>query len=252
MWRLYKWIRMNELKSSTELKANAREYLLGNYGRVVPAQIMYLLFIYLIDGLNGGALTTGNGSYLRSFLTLALAFIASILREILNFGLCCFYMNLCCGFPTRINDLFRGFRFSDDRPARIALMLTLRLVLYLCPGFAIYALYTVSRSFFLLPLASLALVAGLLFYYIYYLNMSQCYYLILDFPEKNISEIIQLSRWLMNGRKMRLFYLQVGFIPILLLAAVPCGVGLLWAQPYMYTTFACFHLHLTAKAAAQG
>ncbi len=243
---------MNTYKSSTELKANARGYLIGNYGRVVPAQILYLLFVYFADGLNGGILTSGNLTFLRSAIAFGLTFLASVLTQILNFGLCRFYMNICCHFPANYSDLFSGFRFSDDRPARIAVLIVSRFVFYLCPSFAVFALYMITNNHFLLPIASLVGVIGLVFFYIFYLNMSQCYYLILDFPEKDANEIVRLSKWLMQGQKMRLFYLQVSFIPVLLLAIVPCGLGLLWALPYSYSAFACFHLNLTAQAAAKG
>ena len=242
---------MNGYKNSDELKANARGRLIGNYGRVVPAQLMYLLFVYLVNMLNGGILTTGKFTFLRSILTFALSVMAAVLTELLKFGLCRFYMNLCGNYPATVNDRFRGFRFSDDRPARIAVLLVSRMIFYLCPSFAVFALYVISNNHFLLPLASLIAVVGMVFYYIFRLNMSQCYYLLLDFPEKTADEIIGLSKWLMQGHKMQLFYLQVGFIPILLLSIIPCGVGLLWMMPYAYTTFTCFHLNLTAQAAAK-
>ncbi len=242
---------MNGYKTSTELKANARGILLGNYGRVVPAQLMYLLFVYIVDGLNGGVLTVGNFSFLRSALAFGLAFIAAVLTELLKFGLCRFYMNVCCNFPASVSDLFRGFRFADDRPARIGVLLVSRMIFYLCPSFAVFALYAITNNHYLLPLASLVAVIGMVFYYIFRLNMSQCYYLLLDFPEKDANEIIRLSKWLMQGQKMRLFYLQVSLIPIILLSIIPCGIGLLWAMPYANTSFACFHLNLTAQAAAR-
>ena len=243
---------MNGYKTSTELKANARGILIGNYGRVVPAQLMYLIFVYLVSGLNGGVITYGHLTFLRSALAFGLAFIAAVLAELLKFGLCRFYMNVCCHFPAGVGDLFRGFRFADDRPARIGVLLVSRMIFYLCPSFAVFALYAITDNHFLLPLASLVGVIGMVFYYIFRLNMSQCYYLLLDFPEKDAGEIVRLSKWLMQGQKMRLFYLQVSFVPIILLSIVPCGIGLLWSMPYVNTSFACFHLNLTAQAAAKG
>ena len=240
---------MNGYKNSTELKANARGYLINNYGRVVPVQLMYLLFVYMVDGLSGGLLTSGQFTFLRSALAFGLAFISAVLGEILKFGLCRFYMNLCCNFPANVSDLFRGFRFADDRPARIAVILISRMVFYLCPAFAVFALYAITNNHFLLPIGSLIGVVGFIFYYIFRLQLSQCYYLILDFPEKSADEIVGLSKWLMQGQKLRLFYLQVSFIPILLLSLIPCGLGLLWSMPYANASFACFHLNLTAQAA---
>ena len=66
----------------------------------------------------------------------------------------------------------------------------------------------------------------------------------LDFPDYTVKQLLRSSMQIMNGHKGRLFYLQVSFIPLTMLAVLTCGIGMLWLGPYMQTTYACFFLDL--------
>ncbi|MBR3307750.1 MAG: DUF975 family protein [Lachnospiraceae bacterium] len=237
---------MSSLKPSHELKSNARGYLLGKYTQVVPVQIIY--------GLAAGSLSmvgsnlSNSKLLIMSLIGLLITLLASVLSLLLHYGLCRMYMNLCCGFRFGASDLFSGFSFKDDRPVRFSLRLTLAFFLSILPAAVVCGF---AASFNIKPLliaASVLLCAGLILFYNYYLELSQCFYLMLDFPDKSLADIMALSRWLMKGRKLRLFYLQVSFVPIYLLGWIPCGIGLFWANPYIETTLACFHLNLTSAA----
>ncbi|MBP5607335.1 MAG: DUF975 family protein [Lachnospiraceae bacterium] len=238
---------MNGIRSSEELRADARANLLGRYLQVVPVHLLYLFASFTFTSLSADF--SARGSVFALFISMAINLIGLILANVLHFGLCCFYMNLSCGYYFSIADIFKGFSFKDDRALRIAINLTLTAFLSEIPGVFIFALYRSTANFVLLPLAAIAICIGLSYYCIYYLGMSQCYYLLLDFPEKDISEIIRLSRWLMKGQKFKLFYLHMGFIPLYLLSILSCGIGLIWALPYAEETFTCFHLNLTSAAA---
>ena len=48
----------------------------------------------------------------------------------------------------------------------------------------------------------------------------------------------------MVGHKGRLFYIYVSFLPLLLVAMLSCGIGLLWLIPYMNATQTEFFLDL--------
>ncbi len=193
-----------------------------------------------------------NKSVLLYFAGLAIQILGSILANVMHYGICCFYMNMSCGYFFSFIDIFRGFSFKDDRAVRIAVRLTLMLFLCELPGAALMSLYRMTGNDLIFPLAVLAMCIGITYYCIYYLGMSQCYYLLLDFPQKNVDEIIKLSRWLMKGQKFKLFYMHVSFIPVYLISLLSCGVGLIWALPYAEETFTCLHLNLTSAAASSG
>ena len=91
-----------------------------------------------------------------------------------------------------------------------------------------------------LLLSSIAMVASTIFYLVF----SQCYFLLLDFPDYTVKQLLRSSMRIMKGHKGRLFYLQVSFIPLVLLALLTCGIGMLWLTPYVQMTYTCFFLNL--------
>ncbi len=240
---------MGEIRNAAELKSSARSYLQGRYAQVVPVHLLFLLISGALTSIN--LKLSGGKGYLFLLVQAGILLVGSILASLLHFGLCRFYMNLCCGFPYDAGDLFKGFSFRDDRPVRVALRLNLVMLGCELPSMILYAIYLSSGIIWFMPVASLALCVGLTVYLVYYLGMSQCFYLILDFPDKKLDEIITLSRWLMRGRRFRLFYLYVSYIPLYLLALLSCGIGLLWILPYAEASYACFHLNLTSVAASE-
>ena len=79
------------------------------------------------------------------------------------------------------------------------------------------------------------------------LMLSQVFYLMLDFPEYTASQLLKMSIRLMKGSKGRLFYIQLSFLPLILLSFLSCGIALLWIYPYMQATYANFYLDLIKK-----
>ncbi|MBR5420345.1 MAG: DUF975 family protein [Lachnospiraceae bacterium] len=201
--------------------------------------------------MSGGNLgISGKADTLQLTVSVGILLVGTVLSNLLQYGLCQFYMNMCCGFVCGLGDLFKGFSFRDDRPVRIALQLMMVKTACEMPALLLYAVYRFSGIMAFLPLASLALCVGLTAYLIYYLGMSQCFYLMLDFPDKSLEDIVKLSRWLMKGRRFRLFYLYMSFIPMFILGMLSCGVGMCWLLPYRETALAHFHLNLTGLAAS--
>ncbi len=239
---------MEEIRNAAELKASARSYLQGRYVQAIPVHLLFLILSGALTSVNL-RLSGGRGA-LFLLAQAGILLVGSVLASLLHFGLSRFYMNFCCAFPYDAGDLFKGFSFRDDRPVKIALLLNLVMVGCELPAMILYAVYLSTGIIWFMPLASLALCVGLTVYTVYYLGMSQCFYLLLDFPDKKLDEIISMSRWLMKGRRFRLFYLYVSYIPLYLLALLSCGIGLIWVLPYAETSYVCFHLNLTSVAAS--
>ena len=89
-----------------------------------------------------------------------------------------------------------------------------------------------------------ALAAGLCVYIPISLGITLSFYLALDFPEKTGKETLALCWHVMKGQRMRLFLLELGFLPLMLLCILSFGIGFLWLQPYMQMTHTCFFLDL--------
>ena len=62
-----------------------------------------------------------------------------------------------------------------------------------------------------------------------------------DKPELSANEAIELSMEMMEGRKMDLFLLYLGFLGWALLCLLTLCIGFLWLEPYIYATIAAFY-----------
>ena len=71
---------------------------------------------------------------------------------------------------------------------------------------------------------------------------SECDYLILDYPDATIKELIQYCAEMMTGHRIKLFYLYASFLPMYALGILSLGIGLLFVEPYVNVTIAQFYL----------
>lgn len=74
-------------------------------------------------------------------------------------------------------------------------------------------------------------------------------YVLNDEPELSFNAAIEKSMALMEGKKMKLFLLDLSFIGWILLALITLGIGFLWLYPYMQTARAAFYEDLKKEAA---
>lgn len=238
---------MNRFKSSAELKASAREHLLGHYGTVIGAELITM-------GLTGSVtmavgllvdITTVAGT----ITYYAILFFISILMGLFASGSCYLYLKLICGRPVNVGDLFYGFQLAPDKAIAMQAWITLITYAASLPQYILtykitaVGLNTEKMASLMLPYAlslilsgTVSVVLGLLY--------AQTFYLLHDFPQYTAQELLQKSRRLMVHHKGRLFYLQVSFLPLMLLSLFSFGLALLWVIPYMSATQAEFFLDL--------
>ena len=79
------------------------------------------------------------------------------------------------------------------------------------------------------------------------LQFSMANYLLVDFPDYEIPELLQTSIKIMKGHRLRLLYIMVGFIPLFLLGFLSFGIGNLWVLSYFRMTLTEFYLDLMSK-----
>lgn len=238
---------MNSFKSSSELKASAREHLLGHYGTVIGAELILLVF-------SGAASMCANllvdiTTVIGSIIYYAILFFISILMGLFTSGTCYLYLKLICGRPIGISDLFYGFQFAPDKAIAVQAWLTLLTYVASLPQFILTCKISLAGpnmekiTALLLPYSLSLIFSGavsvaLSLYY------AQTFYLLHDFPQYTAQELLQKSRRLMVHHKGRLFYLYVSFIPLMLLGLFSFGLALLWVVPYMNATQTEFFLDL--------
>ncbi len=238
---------MQQFKSSAELKADARERLLGHYGTVIGAEVILL-------GLSASVSLTVSllvdvRTVIGTIIYYAILFVISILMGLFTSGTCYLYLKLICGRPVTVGDLFYGFRLSPDKAITVQFWFTLITYAASLPQFILtYRISAVGYRTekmlpFLLPYALSLILSGVVSV-VLGLLYSQTFYLLHDFPQYTSRELLKKSRRLMVHHKGRLFYLYVSFLPLMLLGMFSFGLALLWVLPYMNATQTAFFLDL--------
>lgn len=232
---------MKHYLSSAELKDRAKANLTEKYG----ASILVILMVYAISGLltQFAALfipTNITGIILSMVLSLAI----SIVVGMLNPGICLFFLNAACGEPYRIDNIFYGFQERTKVSFTISAALAALDFVCLMPSQFCLILFLNTGIDSFLRASVITLIIGLLFYVPVNLSLSLSFFLMLDFPQYEAKEIMQMSRKIMKGSKRRLFYLEMSFLPLCILCTFTCFIGFLWLIPYMKMTKVCFFLNI--------
>lgn len=76
-------------------------------------------------------------------------------------------------------------------------------------------------------------------------------FIIRDYKELGVRDVLRMSRMMMRGHKWQLFVLELTFIGWALLCILSLGIGLLWLQPYMATSYAHFYEDVKAEYEAK-
>lgn len=98
------------------------------------------------------------------------------------------------------------------------------------------------KAVYLLLWTLLLIIPGIIKSYSYAMTE----YIMKDNPEMKNNAAIEMSMAMMQGKKMKLFLLDLSFIGWIILAMLTLGLGFLLLVPYMYTARAAFYEDLKA------
>ena len=235
--------------TSSELKTWAKDLLDGRFGSAI--------LILFLGNMIPGALSMMVNSFLSTFqVLLTLPPLAYVLLSLLttmvfyfctNFfsaGYALFFLNIACRRSCDVGNLFYGFKWQFKKCLLLSVFFTAVNFILQLPYNACFGMFQQTNSLYWLMGALLTSTVALIIGIPFYLVFSQCYYLMLDFPDYSAEQLLRGSMQIMKGHMGRLFYLQVSFIPLILLALLTCGIGMLWLRPYMQMTYTCFFLNL--------
>ena len=245
-----------------ELKDMAKDILRGNYGTIILGQFLFWLIIfvvilvfsfpYLLSSITALYSSGGYQSNSALYIYRAGTFISQILYGFLDFGSSYLCLNIICRQRNGYQDVFFGFR-RENLLKTLGLTVVRLIFNYLCLGTGQYlaSSYLVTRNYRWLLYALIAYVVGYCIYIPVALALDNTYFLLLDFPDKKIGDILRSSFRLIKGNRKRLFLLELSFIPLQLLAFLSFGVGNLWLSPYMHMTYTLFYMDLANPGSLQ-
>lgn len=235
--------------TSSELKTRSKDLLDGRYGSA-----MLILFL---GNMLPEALSTMISSFLSSFqviltlspltrmlIALLIGAAISLFTNIFSAGYALFFLNMACHRSCEVDNLFYGFKWQFKKCLILSGFFTTVSFILKLPYTFCFGMFQQTQNMNWVMGALLAASVALILSTLFYLIFSQCFYLMLDFPDYTVKQLLRGSMQIMKGHIGRLFYLQVSFIPLFLLAILTCGIGLLWLRPYIQMTYTCFFLDL--------
>lgn len=247
---------MKQYSKRYELKNTAKDSLRGKYGVAILVCMTHFFITSTalmlkanltapltrtLQSMDSGSTTPILFYYLFSGV---LEFIFSSLLGVLQLGLALFFLNIACGQPYALGNLFYGYKYCFQKALTLSAVGALLDVLCHIPGQYVIDLYQMTGNVKFLYGGIAASIVGLCIYIPVNLAISLCYFLMLDFPDQSPKEILQLSIRTMQGHKRRLFFIELSFLPLAGLCILTFYVCFLWLLPYMQMTYALFFLDL--------
>ena len=232
-------------RSSKELKALAREALLGQYGSLIGAMFLLGMFSVILESVPV-TITRNSEDTTSLIIQFVVTLIISVLVYLLQIGMTVIVLHMTRRQTYGLSDLFYTFRAHPDRFIIVsAIQIGISMILQI-PAYIFLFLYpgdTIKRILLYL----LLLLAGSIVSFIVLLGFTLADLLLIDNENLGAIDAIRQSWAMMHGNKGRFFYLQISFFGLALLCILTLGIGMLWLYPYMMTTEAFFYLDLTGE-----
>jgi len=192
---------------------SGKESLRGKWGLAIGTFLVYEIIVGVLQG--------GNRILIHHDVDTSFSFVYSFTSIIyllvdapLLLGISIFSLNLARGYEARFEQIFDGFRnYVTSLVAYLLIVL------------------------FVLLWSLLLIIPGI----IAALSYSMTFYIIADEESIEPMEALRKSKKMMEGYKLKLFYLYLRFFGLALLCILTLGIGLLWLIPYIYVTTAIFY-----------
>lgn len=167
-----------------------------------------------------------------------------------------FLMDYADGRPdARVRTLFSAFSFCYWKAVSLRLLLG---VIYWGVGvltaavlFVVLTMAGLFGSGLLLTLAFVVLAVGVAVSILLNYHFSLCYYIMAEYADLSVVDVLRNSHLLMRGNKWRLFCLQISFIGWILLAALTAGIGFIAVTPYMNAATTALYAEISGRDTAK-
>ncbi|MCL2052224.1 MAG: DUF975 family protein [Lachnospiraceae bacterium] len=220
----------------------ARGQLLGKYP-LAAAAFIAVFMAFIIVQLLTAAFFSASGTF-GLILSQLTSFAISLLFGVVNVGVLFMALKISCNEAIGLNDLLYGFNYHPKKIVTIQAVLSGVNLAAMLPATVLRFIYGNTGDRDYLPLMIIFYLAGFSVYFFVSLVLSQAFFLLLDFEDKNATELLMKSHLIMNGHKKRLFLLWLSFVPLFILSIFSCCLGFIWVIPYVKVTLANFYMDL--------
>lgn len=254
----------------SQLRNSAKARIAPVTGKLVGVSAIYFGLSFVIGEVSSFPALFTDSALLQLLFYFLSAMLTGTLSGLVGAGIHYLFLKLYCGRPIAVSDLFFAFTSQTKTCAVLSFVMSLFSTLPTLPAYyfslrlsaameqmtldvlssdvnAAAAVTLPPEVMQSMTLSLFCLTPALIITTLLSLVYSQAYYLMWDFPSCSVRELLRCSRRLMHGQKGRFFYIQVCFIPLLLLGILTCGIGMLWIAPFIYAVQTEFYLDLVTK-----
>lgn len=235
---------MNSVKSTTELKAESRELLIGKYRMFISVWLIMELILG-IPSLTVSAFS--SNTVISQLIIVLISILSELLAAVFLVGFYYFSLNVGLNRTYKINDIFYGLNYNPNHTILIQGILLLIDMIAAMPAIiswiVLYKIMPATPIFSPIILAIFTIIGAYLAIY-FNLKYRFVFYILLDYKTATIKNIFRFSGELMKGNYLRLFYLYVTFLPYYLLSIFSFGIGFLFVIPYQQMTITNFYIDL--------
>lgn len=202
------------MDSNSVLRKRARLALSGNWGTAIIISIILVVVNIAINYIGGKV-----SSIQTFFINFSTTSFLTILIAPLKFGVDWTFLNLVRSIEFKIESIFDPFKTDFIKCILASLLQWVYIMLW--------------SLLFIIP----GIVMGIAY--------SQISFILKDQPDLSITEVLVLSKKMMNGYKWKYFCMMLSFLGWAFLSILTLGIGFLWLTPYISATSAEFYNDLS-------
>lgn len=226
--------------TNSELKQRAKT-VLSRFGYWIPFLATILCGLLMTDPSNILSVMSENGGLESLFENEEFAYYFSTV--FLFFFIFSFFFNIFIGYPVLVG-MYRFFmenRISGAKIERIFWVFKSGNYLNV-----VKTMFLMNLKIFLWSL--LFIIPGIIKTYEYYMVP----YILSENPGISSKRAFELSKEMTDGEKFDMFWLALSFVGWIILGTLACGIGVLFVEPYLQTTFAELYQVMREKAHNNG
>lgn len=226
--------------TNSELKQRAKA-VLSRFGYWTPFFVTILCGLLMTDPSNILSVMSENGGLETLFENEEFAYYFSTV--FLFFVVFSFFFNIFVGYPVLVgmNRFFMENRISGSKIERLFYVFKSGNYLNV-----VKTMFLMNLKIFLWSL--LFIIPGIIKSYEYYMVP----YILSENPGISSKRAFEISKEMTDGEKFDIFWLGLSFFGWIILGTLACGIGVLFVEPYLQTTFAELYQVMREKAHNNG
>ena len=221
---------------NSELKQRAKA-VLNKFGFWTPFFATILAGLLSTDASNITSVITENPKY--EYVLESGEYTPALITAVLLVMAFSFIWNTFIGYPVMVgmNRFFMENRLSGSKIERLFYVFKSGNYLNVVKTMFLMNLKVLLWSF-------LFIIPGIIKSYEYYMVP----YILAENPGISSKRAFEISKKMTDGEKFDIFWLGFSFIGWILLGTLACGIGVLFVEPYIQTTFAELYQVMREKA----